>query len=92
MNIVTALLEKLTALLEYLDLVCNFLKGGGGICPKYPILDPPLNTYQHSNLWCSVSNRKRLVGSILRNGTERNDGLNHGMECFLKLKLAPCHC
>ena len=31
-----------TGLLEYLDLVCNFLKGGGGICPKCPILDPPL--------------------------------------------------
>ena len=25
-----------------------------------------------------------LVGSILWNGTERNDGLNHGTEHFLK--------
>ena len=32
------------------------------------------------------------VGSILRNGTERNDGLNYGTECFLKLKLAAYHC
>ena len=32
------------------------------------------------------------VGSILRNGTEWNDGLNYGTECFLKLKLAACHC
>ena len=35
MNIVTALLEQLTALLEYLDLVCNFLKGGGHL-PQMP--------------------------------------------------------
>ena len=27
-----------------------------------------------------------------RNGTERNDGLNHGTERFLKLKLATYHC
>ena len=26
------------------------------------------------------------------NGTERNDGLNHGTERFLKLKLATYHC
>ena len=32
------------------------------------------------------------VGTILRNGTERNDGLNHGTERFLKLKLATYHC
>ena len=32
------------------------------------------------------------VGSILRNGTERNDGLNHGTEHFHKLKLATYHC
>ena len=33
-----------------------------------------------------------LVGSILRNGTERNDGLNCGTECFLRFKLAAYHC
>ena len=27
-----------------------------------------------------------------RNGTERNDGLNCGTECFLRLKLAAYHC
>ena len=27
-----------------------------------------------------------------RNGTERNDGLNHGTERFLKLKLATYRC
>ena len=32
------------------------------------------------------------VGSILQNGTERNDGLNHGTEHFHKLKLATYHC
>ena len=31
-------------------------------------------------------------GTILRNGTERNDGLNYGTERFLKLKLATYHC
>ena len=36
MNIVTALLESLTALLEYLDLVCNFLKGGWAFAPNAP--------------------------------------------------------
>ena len=30
--------------------------------------------------------------STERNGTERNDGLNHGTERFLKLKLATYHC
>ena len=34
----------------------------------------------------------RAVGSILRNGTERNDGLNCGTECFLRLKLAAYQC
>ena len=33
-----------------------------------------------------------VVGTILRNGTERNDGLNCGTECFLRLKLAAYHC
>ena len=33
-----------------------------------------------------------LVGSILRNGTERNDGLNYGTERFLKLKPAVYRC
>ena len=32
------------------------------------------------------------VGTILRNGTERNDGLNYGTERFLKLKRATYHC
>ena len=32
------------------------------------------------------------VGSILRNGMERNDGLNRGTERFLNLKLAGYHC
>ena len=35
---------------------------------------------------------KLPVGTILRNGKERNDGLNHGTERFLKLKLATYHC
>ena len=30
--------------------------------------------------------------STERNGTERNDGLNCGTECFLRLKLAAYHC
>ena len=34
----------------------------------------------------------KTVGTILRNGTERNDGLNYGTERFLKLKLATYHC
>ena len=34
---------------------------------------------------------QQLVGTILRNGTERNDGLNYGTERFLKLKLATYH-
>ena len=56
MNIVTALLEYLTALLEYLDLVCNFLKGGGGggICPKCPILDPPLFSYDNTSAMATM--------------------------------------
>ena len=37
-----------------------------------------------------------LVGKYKINGgvysTERNDGLNYGTECFLKLKLAAYHC
>ena len=44
---------------------------------------------------CSFDNnvtRKEAVGTILRNGTERNDGLNCGTECFLRLKLAAYHC
>ena len=32
------------------------------------------------------------VYSTERNGTERNDGLNCGTECFLRLKLAAYHC
>ena len=34
----------------------------------------------------------QMVRTILRNGTERNDGLNYGTERFLKLKLATYHC
>ena len=34
----------------------------------------------------------RLKGWGLFYGTERNDGLNHGTEHFLKLKLATYHC
>ena len=38
------------------------------------------------------SARTLVVGSILRNGTERNDGLNCGTECFLRLKLTAYYC
>ena len=39
-----------------------------------------------------VSNGWGLFYGTERNGTERNDGLNCGTECFLRLKLAAYHC
>ena len=46
----------------------------------------------YSNVSKLLVNKFKSVGSILRNGTERNDGLNHGTERFLQLKLATYHC
>ena len=46
---------------------------------------PTLSTKQRINRW-------GLFYGTERNGTERNDGLNCGTECFLKLKLAAYHC
>ena len=43
-------------------------------------------TFPRQNNWWGL-----LYGTE-RNGTERNDGLNHGTERFLKLKLATYHC
>ena len=40
----------------------------------------------------TVQNRWGLFYGTERNGTERNDGLNCGTECFLRLKLAAYHC
>ena len=39
-----------------------------------------------------IISRWGLFYGTERNGTERNDGLNHGTERFLKLKLATYHC
>ena len=57
---------------------------------------------QHRNqgIWCLTvleNGQPGTVGTILRNGmerngTKRNDGLNYGTERFLKLKLATYHC
>ena len=52
-------------------------------------LDPVYNhNHNHHKAYTDCGG----VYSTERNGTERNDGLNFGTECFLRLKLAAYHC
>ena len=66
----------------------------GGIQCTLHKTDPRVDSESMINygVFCVSVGGVSRVGTILRNGTERNDGLNYGTERFLKLKLATYHC